>query len=101
MRRILTMIACLGLLAACFDDSATRRGDTLTSRLPAPAEDSCDANRLGYLIGRPYQIAQSAPSLPANSRIYGQDDMITMDFNPNRLNVIHGADGIVQRLSCG
>ncbi|NCO87721.1 MAG: hypothetical protein GW886_13930 [Rhodobacterales bacterium] len=100
MTRGLAIACALALLAAC-DDSSLRRGDTLVASLPAAGADTCGATALAYLIGKPYQIAQSAPSLPANSRIYGEGDAVSMDYSENRLNVVHAADGIVQRISCG
>ncbi len=115
------LFACaLAILAAC-DDSSALPGDTPSvipptvapptvapptvnvpaGRLPAASEDKCGANSLAYLLGEPYQFAQSVPALPANSRIYGLGDAITMDYSEVRLNVVYDSDGIVQRLFCG
>ncbi|WGH77202.1 I78 family peptidase inhibitor [Jannaschia ovalis] len=79
-------IPLLVLLAACqFEDEAI--------------DDPCRAREYGALVGT--NIA--AVSLPAelNHRIVGPDTAVTMDFMPDRLNVLVDRQGRIFGLRCG
>lgn len=43
----------------------------------------------------------SKQELPKNHRVLGQDTMATMDFQPDRLNVHVGNDGVVRDVKLG
>ncbi|WP_298437313.1 I78 family peptidase inhibitor [uncultured Jannaschia sp.] len=75
----------LFLLAAC--------------QLEAESDDPCRAGEYGALVGA--NIA--AVSLPAdlNHRVVGPDTAVTMDFVPDRLNVLVDRQGRIFGLRCG
>lgn len=53
-------------------------------------------------IGKPVDrqaVKEAAGDRPF--RIYGVNDMVTMDYRPKRLNVIVDTDGIVKKVECG
>lgn len=72
------------------------------SDVPPPSREaftdaSCDFEEW---VGQPVDEA----AVKATGRIYRilkPDSMMTMDHNPERVNVVHGDDGIVTRVWCG
>ena len=71
--------------------------------VPTPITDTgeCGADEMGALVGTPL----AAVTLPADPnrpiRTLGPNDIMTMDFNPTRLNIFTDENGIITRLSCG
>jgi hypothetical protein len=67
---------------------------------PAPAPDSCGAARARLLVGQP---ASALLLIGARGpiRVLGPDQPMTMDFNPDRLNVFTDAAGRIERVTCG
>jgi len=72
------------------------------SDLPPPSREaftdaSCDFEEwVGKLVDE--------AAVKATGRIYRllkPDSMMTMDHNPERINVVHGEDGVVTRVWCG
>jgi hypothetical protein len=64
---------------------------------PEPSQP-CMSAGLADLIGQP---AEAAADLPDPKRIYHEGDMVTMDHNPARLNVILDAEGRITAFKCG
>ncbi|WP_227285642.1 MULTISPECIES: I78 family peptidase inhibitor [Paracoccaceae] len=64
------------------------------------ATDACGASGWQALIGE-HRDVLAAMTFPAPMRVYGPDDAVTMDYSPERLNVIHDEDGIITRVECG
>ena len=67
-----------------------------------PAEDGrtptpCDAARLAPLIGTP----ADGHDFAAGTRIIFPGSAVTMDHNPERLNVDVDDDGVILRFWCG
>jgi Peptidase inhibitor I78 family len=64
----------------------------------ATAQDTCGAAEYRGLVGQNF----AAVTLPAgnNIRIIQPDTMVTQDFNPTRINMIVGADGIITAFEC-
>ncbi|XBQ16013.1 MAG: I78 family peptidase inhibitor [Oceanicaulis sp.] len=61
---------------------------------------SCPAAAYQVLVGQ--RIGEiHTESLPSPHRVYGRSDMITMDYRPERLNVVTGDDGAVIEVKCG
>lgn len=60
---------------------------------------ACDASDYASLVGS--NVA--AASFPAgmNVRIIRPGDVITMDYNPNRLNLVVDGNGTITRVYCG
>jgi len=70
------------------------------SNLPAGGSQSCDASSYQYLVGQ-NEADIDRSHLPHTFRIICASCMVTMDHNPNRLNVQLGVDGKVGSIRCG
>lgn len=76
-------------LAACQADGSATQG---------PQE--CIAAQLQDAVGQPItDLGDEA--LPEPVRVMGPDSAMTMDFRPERLNVILDRQQIIQRIYCG
>ncbi len=60
----------------------------------------CPAAAYQVLVGQPIGEIHT-DSLPSPRRIYGQGDMVTMDYRPDRLNIVTSDDGVVIEVKCG
>ncbi len=60
----------------------------------------CPAEHFQLLVGQ-LRGELDTSTLPVPYRIYGRGDAVTMDYRPNRLNVVIGDDDRVERVSCG
>lgn len=68
---------------------------------PPPPSDACDARSHQYLVGRP-RSEVPAPVNPNLRRVTCTTCPVTMDFNPNRLNIFFdAATGIIKEVRCG
>ncbi|MFW2341276.1 I78 family peptidase inhibitor [Brevundimonas sp.] len=82
----------LALLAAC----------TANPEMPAPGgmTDTCGAAGSQSLIGR--NVAAVSFASDANVRVACTTCAVTMDYNPDRMNVFFDQDtGIIERVTCG
>lgn len=60
----------------------------------------CGAGELQSLVGEPQSVLEGMRfSQPL--RVIGYDTAVTMDFNPDRLNIDLGPDGRITRVWCG
>jgi hypothetical protein len=67
---------------------------------PAPEAPQCAAGAYQVLVGQ--RIGEVyTDSLPVPHRIYSTTDMITMDYRPERLNIVTSPDGEVVEVKCG
>jgi hypothetical protein len=75
-----------------------RTGDVL----PGDGADAlqCAADQYQMLVGQPIGEVHT-DSLPQPLRIYGPDQMITMDHRPDRMNIVLDGDDIVVEVRCG
>lgn len=73
-------------------------GQTTDTGTPAASEDSCNAAAYADLIGRG---AASALAVPNPKRTYRIGDPITMDFNPNRVNIQLDETDTIFAVTCG
>lgn len=60
----------------------------------------CAADQYQMLVGQPIGEVHT-DSLPQPLRIYGPDEMVTMDYRPDRMNLVLDADDIVLEVKCG
>jgi hypothetical protein len=71
---------------------------------PMPAEepkDSCGAKPLQYLVGKP-KGEIPVPVDPTKRRVTCTSCPVTMDYSPERLNILFDADtGIIKEVKCG
>ena len=87
-------IITFSLLAAC------KAGGVPSQTPPQPDTDPCGSKPLQHLIGGDAgQIELMEFSDPV--RIIQWNSAVTMDFNPNRLNVVVDQDSKVGRIYCG
>ncbi len=75
-------------------------GDMPAPVLPSPADDTCGASGLASLIGQDAS-AVAATTFQNPIRIIRPDDMVTMDFNPQRLNFELDELNEIVRVRCG
>ncbi|MEQ8434390.1 MAG: I78 family peptidase inhibitor [Oceanicaulis sp.] len=76
--------------------------DTGPSGGPDASDGSpgCPAAAYQVLVGQPIGEIHT-DSLPSPRRIYGRGDMVTMDYRPDRLNIVTSDDGVVVEVKCG
>jgi hypothetical protein len=68
---------------------------------PTPTADTCGARPLQSLIGRPRTEAP-VPVRPERQRVLCTTCPMTMDFNPDRLNILFDATtGLIKEIRCG
>lgn len=60
----------------------------------------CAAQQFQLLIGQLREEVDTS-TLPVPYRMYGRGDAVTMDYRPDRLNVVIGDNGRVERVTCG
>ncbi|MCP2670015.1 I78 family peptidase inhibitor [Maricaulaceae bacterium EIL42A08] len=103
------IVAGLALASAC----ATVPADTPTQpaepnvvdrtgevERPAPEAPQCAAEAYQVLVGQ--RIGEVyTESLPVPHRIYSTTDMVTMDYRPERLNIVTSPEGEVVEVKCG
>ncbi len=64
-------------------------------------KDSCGAMPLQYLVGKPKSDI-TVPVDPTKRRVSCTSCPVTMDYNPERLNIFFDADtGIIKEVKCG
>lgn len=97
MWKPLVAAAMTGLLAACVAISVN---EAPRPAPPAGGAESCDAAAHAYLVGQD-EAAIDRTRLPKAFRIVCAECMITMDHNPNRLNIQLGTDRRVGSVRCG
>ena len=64
-----------------------------------PELEQCDAEDYRHLIGTP--VAAAAFLTGNLLRVYGENDIITQDYLPQRTNVVYDAEGLIARVTCG
>jgi hypothetical protein len=72
---------------------------------PEPGSGSCNADRLGNLVGRERTSELGAEALRRSGarqlRWIRPGDAVTMDYREDRLNIHLDAQGRVERFQCG
>lgn len=87
MKRLIALM----LLAGCTAAQAP---------LPPQTEDTCGAAQFANLIGQ-NATALERTLLLGPVRVIRPDDLMTMDFRPDRVNFRIGEDETIQRIDCG
>ncbi|MFM2409925.1 MAG: hypothetical protein RL481_753 [Pseudomonadota bacterium] len=102
MVKTVLAIAALSLLAGCIPKSVGPRAADNAPPLFVPA---CEADKVQKFIGKllnpdlAKQLQWEAGA--ALVRTAQNDAIITMDYNPDRLNVFHDDARIIARINCG
>ncbi|WP_170162041.1 I78 family peptidase inhibitor [Paracoccus siganidrum] len=86
-KHLILSAAALGLLAACGTNP------------PRPSQESCNLATHSQLVGQNYGAIDLTPGL--THRIISPGQAVTMDFNPNRLNLHVDDKGWIQQVTCG
>ncbi len=82
------------IIAALFLGGCTQ----IATAPPPPPSGDCDAQAYATLIGKP---ATAALIVPEPKRSYRSGDPVTLDFRPDRINIVlDGADNIID-VKCG
>ncbi len=55
---------------------------------------------LAHVVGQP-EAALADVTLPEGTRVLHPGDVMTMDYNPERLNIDIGEDGAITSVHCG
>lgn len=77
-------------LAACATEPTTE----------PPMEDACQASAFQWLLQRPR--ADIPAALPTPNRVVADNQPVTMDYNPERLNIVWNHEtGRVEHVRCG
>ena len=108
MRRVSGLIAvgCLGLLAACVPQQEEPVANFPVVPAPVvpapvvPAEDTCGAGPLQDLVGQDRAVL-SGMRFAQVLRVYEEGQPVTMDLNPERLNIQYSKRGKIQSVTCG
>lgn len=108
-KTILTGVMALsGLLAACtsaVDLDAPRTSSSSSSSMFATGEYRCDADPAQKLVGQNHteRLEQEALSLSGSKsvRTLRPRQVITMEYNPERINLRLDERGIITSVGCG
>ncbi|MEQ9693170.1 I78 family peptidase inhibitor [Shimia sp. SDUM112013] len=86
------LIVPLVALAACEDTTQT---DVVTQ-----GSETCDPAAFEFLIGQPKE-ALPGVVVPKDIRILPEDSVMTMDHNPERLNIFLDYNMNISKVTCG
>lgn len=94
----LSLLSPLLLLAACASRPAT----------PPPAAEApmaCNADAAQRYVGQPATAANIEAARKASGatlvRALKPDQMVTLEYRGDRVNVLQDAGGLIERISCG
>lgn len=98
MRRVSGVIAvgCVGLLAAC----VPQQEEPVANFPVVPAADTCGAGPLQDLVGQDRAVLSGMRFVQV-LRVYEEGQPVTMDLNPDRLNIQYSKRGKIQSVTCG
>lgn len=96
MWKPIAFAAAVGLLAGCIAIEVNEAPDNR----PVGGAATCDASAYQYLIGQ-NEADIDRSRLPRAFRIVCAECMVTMDHNPNRLNIHLGSDKRAGSVRCG
>ena len=64
-----------------------------------PAEDMCGASKLQYLVGKP-GVVLDGMRFSQDVRVIQPGMAVTMDFRPDRLNILLDKRDVIERVYC-
>jgi len=94
--RLLALLMPLAL-AACLAETPPDPG---TDIAPLPPEGSCGAPELQGLVGQPALVLETM-RFATTVRVIYPGMAVTMDYQPQRLNIEVDEDKTISRVSCG
>jgi len=90
MRFVFPIITAVALAACQPGDAPTLNADG----------DTCGASGLQNLIGQHRDVLASM-TFVEGTRILGPNDVMTMDLNLQRLNIVYGVNNRIEQVYCG
>jgi hypothetical protein len=74
----------------------------VAGEMPADGDRSAECGAAGYqnLVGRDRAVAEDLMTVQPK-RVYGEGEAVTMDYRPDRINFVIGADGNIAEVRCG
>lgn len=107
MRKLATLAGVLALSACAASPEPAPAPPTPLTQAPTvplpppPAPDSCKSADFRYLIGR-NKSEIPVPTDPSKRRVTCTTCPVTMDYRPDRLNILFDAEtGVVKEVKCG
>ncbi|WP_421858297.1 I78 family peptidase inhibitor [Oceanicaulis sp.] len=97
IRTLVVLVAGL-TLTACASSPSMKNPNAGADPMPEP--QPCAAEAYQVLVGQPVGGVHT-DSLPRPYRVYGPGDAVTMDYRPDRLNIVVGDDGEIIEVKCG
>lgn len=110
IRKLFPVLLVAGLTACASSGTQNTSSDTVTSSGSGTPPSStnftdCDAQSVQNMVGRQYsESLDSQLKSGANAsqlRVLKPGQVMTMEYNPSRLNVIVEGDGSISALRCG
>lgn len=106
--RLIALGAAVASLGACTSYLAVNDAGDTTAKAPVATTpvtpvkgDTCGASKLQYLVGKPKEEAP-VPADLSKRRVYCSSCIITMDYRPDRLDIVFDKDtGAVTAVKCG
>lgn len=83
------------MLAACGDKAS----EPFSNADEFDGEPRCGAERFEHLLGRPEAALQNV-DLPNTARVLHPEDIIALDFSPDRLTIDIDTSGIISSITC-
>ncbi len=65
----------------------------------APGTELCDASAYAGMIGT--NVAAATFPVDPKIRVFGENDIVTRDYIPQRTNIVHDKNGIIREVYCG
>ena len=97
----LTALTAAALLSACAPIAGMEPVQPGPPSGSPAGPDQCGAGGLQYLVGRSH--ADVPPAQPGRTRrVYSTNDAVTMDYSPQRLNIVYDVrTHVIVRVFCG
>ena len=93
------VLAALALTACAAQETPAPQAGLFNPDDFTVAGDACGASAFAHLIGEPWAETDQA-ALPADARIIRHDMANTLEYAPQRINVMLAPDGSVGAIGC-
>lgn len=97
--KIFFLILAITSVAACEPTATPRDSSPVSTDLPASAADTCEARRYAHLVGKDSSALESILLL-RQVRIIRTNQVVTMDFRPERINFKIDSENLIRSISC-
>ena len=93
------LVAVFMLVTACYTTTIQSGSILIGTGLPAPAADTCQAHQYAYLIDQDASVLERILLL-GKLRIIRPNQVVTMEFRPERINFKVDAEGQIRSIFC-